>query len=531
MAVAARIAEFEAMTTTDPLGAVGHSATSLADAGAVGAAGVATGAATGAAVVAVVAPEPPVAPLEKDQGQPPARDQGQPPARDQGQPPAKAPSTARAQKPEFYAMSETASCPPPAPPPVVPPPPVGPPVWACWAGPPSAASYSEVIDDNIQFGECAFGGPGCEGCNPAYQCAPEQVCGGDSNAQMLAGIVSSAAHKIRNVFEGANDNELLAVVGRLIRNTMGHLRTAPCKKHNGSPHGPPRRDTQWGPGLGPTPPPGPPPPHRLSWNADSTCDEDEFEFIAGGTSVSEAVHNQQYAMSEGGGASTNPKKRAPTVISMAAPPDKNGVVLTMGGEKLTIDSGGRLVNSSGQRCDQYGRLTKARGNKGGVNKKVAYEKGSRWHSSHWRDADEGSHWRDAEEGSRWHGSHWRYDDWHGADESDGNPWNKWTGTGSSSADAWMSNAPPAPSGPVPTSTKVTLTDCALGAGADLDQGDRDQGFDCTPDCAYAIAAKAQYVTGILAPPPPPPTEPTYEDMQDTVWASGGYTKEEWDEPI
>ena len=116
MAVAARIAEFEAMTTTDPLGAVGHSATSLADAGAVGAAGVATGAATGAAVVAVVAPEPPVAPLEKDQGQPPARDQGQPPARDQGQPPAKAPSTARAQKPEFYAMSETASCPPPAPP-------------------------------------------------------------------------------------------------------------------------------------------------------------------------------------------------------------------------------------------------------------------------------------------------------------------------------------------------------------------------------------------------------------------------------
>ena len=309
MAVAARISEFEAMTTTDPLGAVGHSATSLADAGAVGAAGVATGAATGAAVVAVVAPEPPVAPLEKDQGQPPARDQGQPPARDQGQPP------------------------------------------------------------------------------------------------------------------------------------------------------------------------------------------------------------------------------APTVISMAAPPDKNGVVLTMGGEKLTIDSGGRLVNSSGQRCDQYGRLTKARGNKGGVNKKVAYEKGSRWHSSHWRDADEGSHWRDAEEGSRWHGSHWRYDDWHGADESDGNPWNKWTGTGSSSADAWMSNAPPAPSGPVPTSTKVTLTDCALGAGADLDQGDRDQGFDCTPDCAYAIAAKAQYVTGILAPPPPPPTEPTYEDMQDTVWASGGYTKEEWDEPI
>ena len=78
---------------------------------------------------------------------------------------------------------------------------------------------------------------------------------------------------------------------------------------------------------------------------------------------------------------------------------------------------------------------------------------------------------------------------------------------------------------------VECTAGALGAGADLDQGDRDQGFDCTPDCAYAIAAKAQYVTGILAPPPPPPTEPTYEDMQDTVWANGGYTKEEWDEPI
>ena len=49
---------------------------------------------------------------------------------------------------------------------------------------------------------------------------------------------------------------------------------------------------------------------------------------------------------------------------MAAPSNKDGVVVTRGGEVLTLDSAGRLVNSEGKRCDHYGRLTKARGARG-----------------------------------------------------------------------------------------------------------------------------------------------------------------------
>ena len=56
--------------------------------------------------------------------------------------------------------------------------------------------------------------------------------------------------------------------------------------------------------------------------------------------------------------------RAPTILSAAAPPNKDGVVVTRGGEVLTLDSGGRCINSEGKRCDHYGRLTKARGVKG-----------------------------------------------------------------------------------------------------------------------------------------------------------------------
>ena len=83
----------------------------------------------------------------------------------------------------------------------------------------------------------------------------------------------------------------------------------------------------------------------------------------------------------------NQTRRAPTVVSLAAPPNKDGVILTRGGEKLSFDSAGRLINSSGQRCDIYGRITKARGAKG---RNSSNRRGwDGWQGS------EGSHWRDA----------------------------------------------------------------------------------------------------------------------------------------
>ena len=54
---------------------------------------------------------------------------------------------------------------------------------------------------------------------------------------------------------------------------------------------------------------------------------------------------------------------------------------------LSFDSAVRLINSSGQRCDIYGRITKARGAKG---RNSSNRRGwDGWQGS------EGSHWRDA----------------------------------------------------------------------------------------------------------------------------------------
>ena len=51
---------------------------------------------------------------------------------------------------------------------------------------------------------------------------------------------------------------------------------------------------------------------------------------------------------------------------------------------LSFGSAGRLINSSGQRCDKYGRITKARGAKG--RNSSARRDWDGWQGSHWRDA-------------------------------------------------------------------------------------------------------------------------------------------------
>ena len=70
---------------------------------------------------------------------------------------------------------------------------------------------------------------------------------------------------------------------------------------------------------------------------------------------------QPQAMSE-------PPGLPPTITSVPAPPNQKGEVLTTGGELLHWNDAGFLVNSRGERCDCYGRLTKARGAKGNAAK-------------------------------------------------------------------------------------------------------------------------------------------------------------------
>lgn len=418
---------------------------------------------------------------------------------------ATAPVRAKA-PPVFYAMSAAASCPAPASPPGPPQPkaPPGPPPAHLLAGrsppseappsggprPPSEAppdhirwqqhqpsDYNDVIDDAIDVGECAFGDTGCEGGNPAYHGAPEQVWGGDGSAQLLSSIVSSAAHKVRNVMQGANDNELLALAGRVSNSLPGrsppaqrappmrphaepeYLRSAPWKHDNGPSPGPP---------VGvkaPGPPPGPPPAQHVHWGGYGEEHDDDIDFasIASGSQMpaQQGTHPTHYqyqygAMSEGGGAYITTGKGAPTVISMAAPPNKDGEVITRGGETLTLDSAGRLTNSLGQRCDIYGRLTKARGNKG----RQSSQRHCRGYGggSHRRDDEEaweGSHWREDEKhDTEWPDTEWRDTKWHGADwhgagesESDPDPWKHWHGCASSSGYEW--SVPCEPSLPRP----------------------------------------------------------------------------------
>ena len=165
-----------------------------------------------------------------------------------------------------------------------------------------------------------------------------------------------------------------------------------------------------------------------------------------------------------GGDNFNVKKRAPTIISMAAPPNRDGISITRGGEELTVDCGGHLVNSEGRRCDIYGRITKARGAKGKNSRRWDWGRGREWEGSdQWMGSDQ---WRDTEwEGAEWEGADQSEGadklhgaEWEGAGDSDeSDPWRHWHGCGASSADVWRENDMPIPtSSPQPESPTKSL---------------------------------------------------------------------------
>ena len=245
----------------------------------------------------------------------------------------------------------------------------------------SAAAGSAVPEnlcEDVELGECAFGRD-VEGRHDGEEHAPERVYGGDGSAARLGTIVNTAANNVRCVLAGTGAAELLAIAAR-VGDTAPRPRFVPEKRSPPSdprpscsrPSEPTTRDNAWDNWAGSTHTVKQnKPPHWDSWSESS--DEDTKPKPKQGPYVFE-THNDTWsscaydARSRSGHSDVRDDRPrggpAATVVSMAAPPDKDGIIKTKGGERLTIDLGGHLRNAEGLRCDYYGRPTKPRGAKG-----------------------------------------------------------------------------------------------------------------------------------------------------------------------
>ena len=373
------------------------------------------------------------------------------------------------------------------------------------------------------MGEGAFGVE--EGGDEALEHGEsEAVYGGDGSARRIAGILTGAAKRARNVLQGANDAELLSICARV--GDTAPRPTPPWREGPRIPAQAPllqpraRADQSFECMSEVSPRSEAPPQAPGGWKKSArhwdewSQDDDEEPPPAGRAQTAVDVPMRDL-------------EPAPSFISEAVPANSKGAMRLPDGQVLHVDSSGHVINEQGQRCDMQGRPTRARGVAGsGIKKKQERERWGRerWESSQsdWKQGD--YDWQgdaagnNKQDWSDWKGINWNKDDWEDWDqgvwhEKEEPPQAPCSGS-QSSGHQWLPEQPR----PRPSQSPA--------AAAPASDGPRPP---------------------IFAPPGAGPTQPSFLPpgkadgsqrpitpprhsgirTEDTIWASRGWSKEEW----
>ena len=212
-------------------------------------------------------------------------------------------------------------------------------------------------------------------------------------------------------------------------------------------------------------------------------------------------------------------QRAPTVVSMATPPNTHGVMKGSGGTRILVDSGGHLINAQGQRVDAWGRPTRPRGAPGKESRRKREEKWRAQQDWAWprrEDFREEERPRPSQSPHVWTQGDYCDEAWGPSPTID---YNKKNSGGSSSDIAFtpVELGPQPPPGPPPQHRLDETPEAAA---------KKKHWYMCTrmPD---------GYVPP--GPPPGPPSSPPPEETptpparDEGIWASRGYSVQEWKE--